>query len=111
VCFYPSKSIVVVNVYPICAQWFLNNDIIVTNCGHTYHVSCIAYYVSFHQCCKVVNCKKVFHLSWLQSIGVQPLSEEALTCLRVKSPMHSSWLQRLKEEAYVVGEFLLEAQN
>jgi hypothetical protein len=73
-------------------------------------VSCIAYYVGFHQYCKVVDCKEELHPTWLQSVNVQPLSEDALTSLRAQSLMRLSWLQRLKEKAYFLGEFLLEAK-
>ncbi len=73
---------------------------------------CIAYYASSHICYKVADYKKSFHLSWLQYVGVQPLSEEALSCLKAKSPMHLlSWLQRLNEEAYVACEVLFEARK
>ncbi len=37
------------------------------------------------------------------------MNEKALTCLRANPPMHLSWLQILKKEAYVASEFLLEA--
>ncbi len=83
----PSKSTIFVNECPICAQWFPSNDIIVASCGHTYHVSCIAYYVGFHQYYKVSNCKEEFHPIWLQFVGVRPLSEYALTSLKAQSPM------------------------
>jgi hypothetical protein len=73
-------------------------------------LSCIAYYVGFHQYCKVVDCKEELHPTWLQSINVQPLSEDALTSLKAQSPMCLSWLQRLKEEAYLSGKFLLEVK-
>jgi hypothetical protein len=105
-----SKSTIVINECPICAQWFMSNDIIVASCDHTYHVYCIAYYVGFHQYCKVVNYKEEFQPTWLQFISVRPLIEDALTSLRAQSPMHLSWLQRLKEEAYLSSEFLLETK-
>jgi hypothetical protein len=54
------KSTFVVNECPICAQWFFNSDILVTSCGHMYHVSCMAYYASSHPCCKITDCKEEF---------------------------------------------------
>jgi hypothetical protein len=52
------------------------NDFIVASCVHTYHISCIAYYVGFHTCYKVNECNKKFHQNSLLSIGIQPLNED-----------------------------------
>jgi hypothetical protein len=54
------KSTFVVNESRVYTQWFLNSDIIVVSCGHTYHICCMAYYVSSHPCCKIVDYKEEF---------------------------------------------------
>lgn len=63
------KSRFSINECHVCAQWFLSNDIFVVSCGHTYHVSCMAYYGAFHPCCKIVDSKEEFHHSWLVAIS------------------------------------------
>jgi len=64
------KSTFTINECHVCAQWFLSNDIFVVSCGHTYHVSCMAYYGAFHPCCKIVDSKEEFHHSWLVAISI-----------------------------------------
>jgi hypothetical protein len=101
------KSTFVVNECPICAQWFFNSDILVANCGHMYHVFCMAYYANSHPCCKITNYKEEFHHNWLAVVDILPFSEVVLTSLRVESLMHFLGLQRLKHEAYSSGKILL----
>jgi hypothetical protein len=64
------KSIIIVNECHVCAQSFPCKNIIVVNCGHTYHVSCIAYVVITHQFCKVIDCGQTFHDNWLSAIEI-----------------------------------------
>jgi hypothetical protein len=45
----------------VCTQWFFSNDKFVISCGHTYHLSCMAYNEAFHPCCKIVDYKEEFH--------------------------------------------------
>jgi hypothetical protein len=101
------KSTFVVNECHVCAQWFLNNDILVASCGHMYHVFCMAYYAGFHPCCKITNCKEEFQHDWLAIVDIWPLNDVTLTSLRVESPMRFAWLQRLKHEAYNLDKILL----
>jgi hypothetical protein len=55
------KSIIIVNECHVCAQSFPCKNIIVASCGHTCHVSYIAYVAITHQFCKVANCGQAFH--------------------------------------------------
>jgi len=64
------KSIIIVNECHVCAQSFPCKNIIVVSCGHTYHVSCIAYVATTHQFCKVVDCGQAFHHNWLSTIEI-----------------------------------------
>ncbi len=107
----PWKSIVIVNECHVCAQSFPCKDITVVSYGHTYHVSCIAYVVTTHQSCKVVDCGQAFHHNWLSAIGIWPLNEDALTSLKAQSPMRLSWLQKLKDKANLSNEILLETSE
>ncbi len=91
----------------VYAQWFPSSDILVASCGHTYHVSCMAYYAGFHPCYKIVDYEEEFQHSWLPIVDIQRLNEVALTSLRVESPMCSTWLQRLKHKAYSSSKILL----
>ncbi len=54
------KSTFTIDECHVCAQWFLSNDIFVISCGHTYHVSCMAYYGAFHPCYKIADSRKNF---------------------------------------------------
>jgi hypothetical protein len=65
-----------------------NGFLIVASCDHTYHICCMAYYVSFHPCCKIVDYKEEFQHNWLVVVGIRPLSEDVLTSLKIKSSMH-----------------------
>jgi len=67
----------------------------------------MAYYRASHPCYKIVDCKEKFHHSWLVVVGIWPLSEEVLTFVNIESPMQSTWLQRLKDEAYASLKILL----
>jgi len=66
----PSKSTFIINECLVYAHWFPSNDIFIISCGHTYHVSCMAYYKASQPCCKIVDCKEEFHHNWLVVVGI-----------------------------------------
>ncbi len=65
------KRVILIKACSICFEWFTTNDIVVTSCGHMYHLFCLFIHLQTSITCVVKNfLSHVLHPYQWQNMGI-----------------------------------------
>jgi hypothetical protein len=66
------ESICVLNACPVCSLWYSCKNFVSADCGHTYHLWCLAEHCKKSQKCMVSTCNTSFSSDRVAATGVRP---------------------------------------
>lgn len=67
----PMKRSCDLNACPLCGMWYICNNFLAVECGHTFHPCYVAMYALSSSKCVVVGCESSFSKQWCATWGIQ----------------------------------------